>query len=351
MPSIRSNILITTTVAFAVLLGVVALTARDANAEQTERKFRIGYFEVASYWTSDRALEAFKNGLSGLGWLSRVDFVADARYSPGQGVSQAELKGIAEELMGRKDLDLILVMGTQATRLLLQANNGTTPFLGLDISDAVRSSLVNGPDDSGVENFTTIIQQDLWVDMFQLFHEVVDFKRLGLLVSNDKDSRVFSRVDEARKVSRDRGFELVISPLLEPGEDFESCQKGIDDLINAGVDALFIPPFLCFDTGTIGKYVDQLNAHKIATFTSEGSELIMAGILMGPAAHNFNLAGQLSAKAAVKILQGSKPRSLPMQYLMPPSIGINLKTADKLGIKPSFQLLSVSDEIYLNTHQ
>ncbi len=327
---------------------VLILTSSLCFAESAPREFRVGFFQHGSYWTSDLVFSALKQELKKAGWDKRVIFVNDAHFSPGWDVSEGELEARSEELMVRNDLDLIVVMGTKATRALLVNNNRRTPILALDITDPVKAGLVASVNDSGVDNFTTIIQNNLWTDMFHLFHQTVNFNRLGIVMTNNLDGQIFSHLDAAKKVARDRGFDLVIYNELEEGAGREECQHAVDVLIDKGIDAFVLPITSGFDLNNVAGILEHLHAAKVATFASEGTPLVKAGALVGVSNQNIEDAGSLSAKMMIKILKGATPRDLPMLLWSPPSISLNLETAEKLGVIFSFSMLSVADEIIIN---
>ena len=47
-----------------------------------------------------------------------------------------------------------------------------------------------------------------------------------------------------------------------------------------------------------------------------------------------------------KILNGAKPRDLGQIFEVPPKIAINLKVAQRIGYKPTLDVLNSADEIY-----
>jgi ABC-type uncharacterized transport system substrate-binding protein len=333
---------------YVLCLGLL-LSSSLCFAEPEMPQFRVGVFQIGTYWTSTLVVSALKIELKKEGWLKRVDFVKDADCRPDLDVEDHELESLAEELMARKDLDLIIVIGTRATRALLLKNNLRTPILGLDITDPVKAKLVKSVSDSGVKNFTTIIQERLWTDMFHLFHQTVKFNRLGIVMTDSLDGQIFSNLDAVREVARDRGFNTEIFNDLDEDASSEECQHAIDVLISKDIDAFVLPIMRCFDIKNVSVILKRLNAEKIATFASEGSLLVKAGALMGVSTQNIDVIGRLSADMMIKILQGASPGDLPMLQMIPPSIALNIETAEKIGVNFSFQMLSVADEIILKS--
>ncbi|MEZ4525695.1 MAG: hypothetical protein R2941_07230 [Desulfobacterales bacterium] len=67
---------------------------------------------------------------------------------------------------------------------------------------------------------------------------------------------------------------------------------------------------------------------------------------MGFSTVDFSSRGKFVADKIVKILQGEKPRSLPMVDNAIPKISFNLHVAEKIGFNPPFDILAASDELF-----
>jgi len=263
----------------------------------------------------------------------------------------AKLPVVAAELMQREDLDLVVGMGTAAVKALLAANNGRTPILGMGMADPVAAGIVRDITDSGVDNFTCQVVADRWTTMFRVFHDVVRFKKLGILYQDTPDGRVYAALDDVRAVAPELGFEIAGYGGLSTAETDDECRQGLHKLREEGMDAFFIGPLNCFDwdSNDVGALLEMLNDWKIPTFARDGSDFVKAGALMGFSTWNFGPTGEFLANQAVAVLTGSTPRSVPMLDRMEPTIAINFETAAKIGFHFPLDVLVVSDEIFERT--
>lgn len=325
------------------------------------QEYRIGYFEANRFNSFIKTFKAAKNRFKELGWEGKIEFpVADACYTTDGSVeAKGKLPKIAKKLLARKDLDLLFVSGTPASKIILTAANCLPPgnpecnlpypVLSSSVSDAVGAGLVSGAEDSGSDNFSVRIIPERYLRMFRIFHDEVRFKKLGLVYMDDPVARTYANVDDAEKVARERGFKVVSALLTEP-IDQKKCEAALTGLVEQGIDALFTSVQTCFDWGKpnhdAGKNFEYLISKNIRVFARQGSQDVKAGALMGFSTIDFSSRGRFLVDMMIKILQGEKPRNLGMIDNAPPTIALNLDTAQKIGFDPSFDILGASDEIY-----
>jgi len=332
-----------------IMLGSVLVCFILTDSALAGKKFKVGYLEAGDYWIYTETSIALRQALEEMGWKDKIEFAQDAHFSPGwDKAKDPERIERAKQLMNRKDIDLIITMGTGATKSILDANNGNTPILAMGVSDAVKSKFVASEKDSGIDNFTVRIVPGRFKRMFEIFHDVVNFKKLGLLYPDTENGRKYSNVADAKQVSAERGFKIIEYTKISTAEKPEECEVGLQWLFDQGIDAFFIPSINCFDwtKGDAKKLFDLLIKNKIPSFARNGTQDVKAGALMGFSTIDFSKRGQFLADTLVKILKGASPRSLNMIDNATPLISLNIHVAEKIGVDPSFDILGASDEIF-----
>ncbi len=315
----------------------------------TTKKIRIGYLEGGPYWIYDATFKAFKKSLIKKGWGNRVEFPEDAHFSPGWGDKYIpEYTKCAKELMERKDIDFIVSMGTAATKAILKVNNGKKPILAMAVADPIAAGFIKSIHDSGIDNFTIRVEPDRWKIMFEIFYNVVHFKKLGIMYCDTKSGRTYTNIKQAREVAEEKGFKVIEYNKLSSAEGLCECHKGLDYLISRGIDAFFIPPLVCFDwkKTDIRSLMKKLIKNKIPTFARDGSKYVQMGALMGFSSIDFSSRGDFLANMAIQIFKGKKPRDVNMINRPSPKIAVNLETALKIGFDFPVTILIASDEIY-----
>lgn len=336
------------TVTAALLLVVAPWGAGYATAYAQPPVKRIGYLEAGPFWLYTRTWDAFRAAMAREGGL-RCEFPQDARFSPGwEPENMRTLPEKAAQLMRRKDLDLVVGMGTAAVKALLAANDGRTPIIGMGMADPVAAGVVKDAQDSGVDNLTTRVTVDRWSSMFRVFHDVVRFRKMGVMYPDTPEGRVYAALGDAEAIAAELGFSLVRYGGLSSAETTDECRKGLEALREQGMDAFFIGPLNCFDIGGDGlaTLLDTLAAWKMPTFARDGSEYVKAGALMGFSTWNFAPIGEFHALQARAILTGGTPRALSMLDKSEPSIALNLATAKAIGFEFPFDVLVAADELH-----
>lgn len=317
--------------------------------KEAARKYKIGYLEGGPFWTFSETMKATNLALEKMGWKDRVEFPNDAWFSPGwEKEEKPELQERARELMAQQDLDLVIAAGTAAAKALLKANNGKTPIVAICVADPVKAGLVTNEKDSGVDNFTTRIVPGEYRRMISMFHDVVQFKKLGLMYSDTENGRQYAHLEDVRHVAKQRGFELIEYNKLSSSEKTEECREGMRTLVQQGMDAFFITALICFDwkESDVSALLAYLAENKIPSFARDGTMHVKGGALMGFSTVDFTSRGIFTGQQVVKVLEGVKARSLPMVDDATPKISLNLAVAAQIGFDPPFDILGASDEIF-----
>jgi ABC-type uncharacterized transport system substrate-binding protein len=291
-------------------------------------------------------------------WLAQnaggdaLRFLPDGFYSydwdPARRQSQREavLKRIAE----RKDVDLILTVGSPAGVDMARAVN-TVPVLSIGSSDPVRNGIVKSVDDSGKDNVHAVILDEFYRWQVQRFHSVFHFKKLGLLVVEGLETR--SGVSESEAVCNELGvgFEKVTYPVGTGSEDsdFKALKAGLEALIEKGVDAVFFPEFRC-PNDRFQEFLEVMTSRGIPSFSQVGEEPVSRGILMGVGEGDMRSYGLFEAKVIAKVLEGVSPRRIGQRYSHNHGMVLNLKTAMQMGWKPPLGMLLTVEKTFA-THQ
>lgn len=335
-------------VLLAAALAFAAPGGKKQPPQPQAKVYRVAVLEAGTNWVHDKMLKALQIALEESGWGDRVQFPADARsINSWTTMGKAGTQRMAAQLMQRTDIDLVIGMGTEAAQALIASNNGRTPIVAMTLSDPIGSGVVKSAEDSGVDNLTTCVMPNQWLNMLRLFHTVVRFKKLGVIYEDTAAGRTYTSLEDARDVVREKGVRLVEFSHLPRGATVQQCQDGLAWLVSNGVDAVYLPDIPCFDwtTNDPRPPLNYLREHKVATFARTGLPLVQLGALMG--AYDFDLKplGKFHAAQFISIFQGVQPRKLKM--LMPETMGLslNLNTARKMGRDLSPDVLVNADVI------
>ena len=341
------------------------------------KKWRIGYLEGGGYSNYQSILRAMTASLMNSGWIESASipqckdesetltlwnflstkiksdyltFPADAYYTSSW---DATLRGktakdIIERLQTRDDIDFMLAFGTWAGQDLAN-NQHSTPTMVLSCSDAVYSGIIKSVEDSGFDHIHAWIDPKKSERQLRLFHEIVGFKRLGLVYENDLEGRSYSAVGDVLKLSKELNFEVIEYHLpLDVGsiakEEIELV-KGYESLAPK-IDSLYITDYAGLTKKNIPKLLSPLFEHKVPMFAQTRYDLVKHGILISADRSNFNADAKFYKDTFAKILNGAKPRNLPQKFESPLKIVVNLESAKRIGLRLPIDILSGAFEIH-----
>ena len=306
------------------------------------------YFEAGPYWEFSLLQKEITKALQQRGVGQYIVFPNEFHISPGWNAPDSVYRAEARKLMDNPAIDVIISMGTEATKALLLENNGKTPIMSVDVADPAGAGIVDPVTGKGAANLTIRYTKNKWFKVFALFHEALPFRRLGIMYHDSPEGLSYSNVREAREVARERGFNLVEYPFLDKAESIESCTKGVNRLMQQGIDAFYISALNCFDWTQANpqKIFDILNAEKIKTFARDGSVHVSKGALMGLSTLDYVPLGKFYADHMAAKLGLLPPNTQLEEAAYTPKIALNLVTAQKMGMDLPLVLLISADELF-----
>ncbi|MDM8539007.1 ABC transporter substrate binding protein, partial [Desulfobacterales bacterium HSG17] len=281
---------------------------------------------------------------------SYIEFLKDAFYTSNfdKSLRPQTRQKVLKRLNTQKDIDLMIAMGTWAGQDMATSDHHT-PTLVASTSDAIKSKIVKSAEDSGYDHIHAKVSPDRYKNHINLFHELVKFKRLGLVFEDSLEGRSFAAYDDVKEMSKKLGFEIVTchAPFnnISPEEAEKAVTKCYEE-IAPKIDAAYITVHRGVTLRNLPNILAPLNKHSVYTYSMLGSEEVRHGVLMSIALAGYKQAGMFYARTIAKIFNGAKPRSLTQKWVEPPRIDLNLKTARINGFDLEFDILSAADELY-----
>lgn len=348
------------------------------------KKLRIGFLQGGPYKNYGRTIIPTVEGLAELGWCEKIsldakqkagefpiedidsmwkwlasnlksnyiEFVADAFYSNNW---DAELRkktkiSLIKRLKEKKDIDLIIAMGTWAGQDLSNSEH-SVPVIVMSTTSAVIAGIIKSIDDSGLDHVTARMQPKRHERQMRSLHDLIGFKKLGLIFINDPKDHGFSPVPSIREVAEDRKFEIVechiphsTDPDVNDKNVYECAKK-----IAPEIDAFHIiaqPPAI--NARTVSKIIEIMNKYKVPTNSQIGSSEVELGVLLTVANTSYKEVGMFHARKIANIFNGAKPRELEQVFEAPTKIAFNKTTAKKIDLRDDLYrlLMDVADDIY-----
>nr|WP_233256834.1 ABC transporter substrate binding protein [Achromobacter sp. RW408] len=339
------------------------------------RKWRIGYFESGDYSEYPRTLRVIVDGLQKLGWITvpvipdglngrqmweyladnarsdTLEFVRDAWWQPGNfdaAQRPAVRESIKQRLEGRKDIDLIIAMGTWAGQDMAGLG-APVPTIVASTSDAVGSRITRSAQDSGLDNLHARVQPERYQRQVRLFHEIVPFKRLGLVYEDSPEGRTYSAVEAVEQVAREQGFKVLTCNAPSNGIAPEVATRNALECyarLAPQIDAAYVTVHRGVTPTSIDTVAEILRQARVPSFSMLGSEEVKHGLLLSLAQADYSYVGLFYAETMARIFNGAKARELSQVWIDPAKIALNLQTARVIGFDPPVDILLAADEVY-----
>ena len=362
-----------------VILIVLNFGATDARSETSPtlndgRKWRIGYYEGGSYSEYVETMKTLVQGLMDLGWIEKqtIPFVSldagkpywdwlaqgrspylsfqktDAYSAEWNASNRAEIKTELLKRLKAGELDLVIAMGTWAGQDLA-TNRHQTPTMVLSTSDPIKAGIIKSAADSGLDHVTARVDQTRYLRQIKMFHRIVGFKTMGVVFEDWPEGPIYSALSEARQVARERGFKVVTCKSLAQNVDQQTANRTCLDCFRQlakEVDAIYVTALNCVDL-IPQEIIQTFIEAKKPSFSQMGSNLVMQGIMLSISSDSGYMGlGKYNAEKFAMILNGAKPRSLPMVFEDPLDIAVNLETARRIGFKIPNAIMKIASEIY-----
>ncbi len=341
-------------------------------------KFRIAFLQGGPYFEYDQVFLAVVLQLRKLGWLESVnipsrytkdsqgiyeflstnskvskylEFPPDAFYDSNwkDELRLANKRKLLERLR-KKDIDLIFALGTWAGQdMKNMPPEFNIPAVVMDVSDSLKAEIVDSNEDSGRDNLTARVDPLRYQRQIAMFHDIIGFTKLGMAFEDTIEGRSYAAITDVEAMAAERGFEiekeLHLGYVKSKGKAEEWLLRAIKRL-SPKIDAFYITQQLAIDQKSLPNYLEILNKNGIPTFSQTGSIEVRNGALLSIATSGFKYVAEYHAKKIARVLNGAKPRSLPILFEDPAKIAINLKTCQEIGFDPPVDILGAADEIF-----
>jgi len=317
--------------------GFIGLLARAlfaaplaAHAQLAGKIYRIGYLTPGN-----PDVEAFRNGLSRLGWVEGRNFVIEKRFGK---TTQEGLRTLAAELVAI-DVDVIVTISTPAALAAKQATS-TIPIVMAGSSDPVENGLVTNLAHPGgnVTGLTNNPGGHFVAKLIQLLKEAAPaVSRVGVLCdsTNRAEADTFAAVEAAATA-------MGMTAVNGDAHDAAAIPEVLAAVVRAGANGLYVSPSSL--NGKQRKLITEFTLAKRMPAIFGDKQFVLEGGLMSYWTDWTDLRRR-SAAYVDKILKGAKPADLPIEQPSKLELVINLKTAKALGITVPKDMLLRADEV------
>jgi putative tryptophan/tyrosine transport system substrate-binding protein len=305
-----------------------------AEAQQPGKVFRIGFLDPTTASGMAGLLEAFREGLSKLGWIEEKNITIEYRFAE---LKPERLPELATDLV-RLKVDLIVATGGPPARAAKKATT-TIPIVMATAGDPVGTGLVASLARPG-GNVTglSILAPELNTKRLEILKDAVPkLARVGFLrpagVTSDVQLKELRPAALALKLKLEE---------IEAQPDAKGLESAFQTAKQKQVGAIMTT------TGRIlfterKRIVELAGKYRLPAIYFQ-KEFVDDGGLMSYAEESTDLYRRAAAYVD-KILKGAKPADLPVQQATKFEFVINLKAAKQIGLTLSPEFLSRANQV------
>ena len=277
-------------------------------------------------------------------------FLPDAHYSYDFTPEKRPevLRSMVSRIRERKDVDLILVFGTEPTLDIAEAVKDI-PIMSLSTTDPVNSGVVVDEEDSGQDNLHVLVTKDFFFRQVENLYAIHPFKDIGFIVAEQRAGR--TGLGDVRAACVKLGMTLhdatyIEKEVPEDSERFPEFKEALVKLLDEGVEAVLFPWFPCSDE-QFAEVLALLVKRGVWGYSLDGPSFVSRGIMLGAGQENFESYGLFEADVLRRIIVDNElPRSISQVFVQQNRLSINLRTALQIGWQVPFEVLVSAEEVY-----
>ncbi len=321
-----------------IVFVLAASLALSMTVDARERTVRLGVVLDGPWARSSLYRENFLEEIRST-TAGEVEIVLDDSSVLDGGWSVEQINASLDRLLADGSIDIVLMMGKIGSNEACRRRKLPKPVIAADILDTSFEHIPFKDGTSGIRNLNYIASFRTIGSSITAFREITPFDELVVLV----DAVEFSLIPELKefigRIEKEIGVDLIFvevngsaeQALLEIPPDAEAVLMNFQPSLT---DLQFVD------------LVTGLNDRDLPTFTVSGREEVEAGILAGLSAQESNL--QLARGVAINIMdiaRGTAASTLPVSFTIEETLVINMATARKIDVYPSYRISTGADLI------
>ncbi|MGA2999515.1 ABC transporter substrate-binding protein [Bradyrhizobium sp.] len=319
---------------FVTLLGgAIAIFPGATHAQQSAKKWTIGYlgFGPASSWTSE--VEALRNGLRDLGYVEGKNILIEFRWA-----ERADQTFYLATEFVRMKVDVIFAPASTQVEPARRAST-TIPIVFAQHADPVGlGDAVSLSRPGGNVTGMSMLLTEISVKELEIFSETLpNVARIGVLWNPTTPSHP-TAVKAVGAAGQKLGIQLVLAPAGTISEIQEAFATMSRQQVN-GVLVLSSPLY----TAQAGILAELQMQYRLPEIFANRANVDVGGLM----SYGADLDDLYRGAAAYidKIFKGNSPADLPVEQASKYKMVINLKTAKTLGITIPPTVLARADEV------
>jgi putative tryptophan/tyrosine transport system substrate-binding protein len=288
--------------------------------------------QIVEHPSLDAVRDGLKEALAEAGYVEGKALRWEWQSAQGNPATAAQ---IASKYAGANP-DVIVAIATPSAQAAVSAAKNT-PIIFSAVTDPLGAKLVAsnekpGGNVSGVSDLSPIDQQ------LALIREILpQAKTLGVIYSAGEDNSV-SLVELVKREAPKQGFTQVKEATVSASSEVAGAARGLV----GSVDAIYVPT----DNTVVSalESVVQVGQDNDLPVFAGDTDSVKRGAIAG-ISFNYRDVGRQTGEMVVKVLKGTRPSELPVEYVKAVQLFVNLDSAKEMGVTIPDVVQGRADEV------
>lgn len=304
----------------AGLMLTLALGVLGCGGDKKDAKVNVGIVQLVEHAALDAANKGFVEGLASKGYKEGQNIAFDRQNAQ---ADQSNLQNIAHRFVNNK-VNLICAIATPAAQTAANVTSDI-PIVATAVTDYKTAKLVKDNAKPGTNVTGTSDMNPVKEQLDLLLKIVPNAKAVGVIYcSSEVNSQL--QTDILKKAAADKGIAIKEATV----SNVNDIQQAARSLVG-NVDAIYVPTdnVLASAMPTLSTVTEEA---KLPVICGEGGE-VKAGGLATLGVDYYKLGFQAGEMAADILSGKSKPADMAVQTQKEFSAIVNMKVAEKIGVK------------------
>ena len=256
-----------------------------------------------------------------------------------------------DALIKNKNIDLLLVLGTAAGKLLTRrADEISYDYMVFGSADPVSSGIVAGVEERFNDRSYALVDPRLISRQIEGAYELFHFKDIGVVYEDNDAAYSYSGIGQLKEAAAAHGFNIHVRHVVESAgkEDdsryYRDLKAAYDDLTDE-IDALYITT-ATIDSAMLPQLLADLHKAGVVTIAESTEDQVEAGVLMHISLADTKEDGQAMGHLIEEYAAGADITELKQGFQFAPKIYFNRETMEKTGKKLPLEMFLTADKIY-----
>lgn len=245
-----------------------------------------------------------------------------------EGIEQAML-----DAYNAPQIDMLLVTGFVSNQLVAAWGDHPKPTFLPTIIDTGLLPSASPAGTSGIANLNYLGAYADFSSDLDILAKITPYKTLALLVDQELASAIPEVRDRAFEVCAEKGIDLKI--ILHDGIDHALVNR-----VQDSVDAVFVSGLPRMPNEDFGHLIDEINDAGLPSYSFIGGSDVERGLLAtNNEPRDINRQARVNALNMQAVMLGERAGDQPVGSPNEPKLTINMATARRIGLSPSFDIM------------